>query len=144
LDVLPFGLSSAPRVFTKILKPVYAWLRHQGVRCSFYIDDSLNMHQLYESCYNNTDKICSMLTSLGFVLNKDKSVLTSTRRIVFFGFILDSVQFKVFLTEEKVKKILLKANLLLNQVEVVVQYLASFIGLIISIFSCCPRSSYVL
>ena len=27
---LPFGLSSAPRVFTKLLKPVLARLRHQG------------------------------------------------------------------------------------------------------------------
>ena len=29
---LPFGLCSAPRVFTKLLKPVLAQLHHQGVR----------------------------------------------------------------------------------------------------------------
>ena len=28
--VLPFGLSSGPRTFTKILKPIYAHLRQQG------------------------------------------------------------------------------------------------------------------
>ena len=31
---LPFGLSSAPRVFTKILKPIYAWFRLIGLRCA--------------------------------------------------------------------------------------------------------------
>lgn len=39
---LPFGLSSAPRTFTKVLKPVFSWFR-QGFRCSYFIDDSLNM-----------------------------------------------------------------------------------------------------
>ena len=28
--VLPFGLVSAPRIFTKLLKPVFAWFRQQG------------------------------------------------------------------------------------------------------------------
>ena len=29
---LPFGLKSSPYVFTKILKPVYAWFRQQNIR----------------------------------------------------------------------------------------------------------------
>lgn len=30
--VLPFGLTSCPRIFTKILKPVYAFFRENGIR----------------------------------------------------------------------------------------------------------------
>jgi hypothetical protein len=30
--IMPFGLNVAPRVFTKLMKPVIAWLRGQGVR----------------------------------------------------------------------------------------------------------------
>ena len=37
---LPNGLSSAPRLFTKLLKPVYATLRSMGHLSSGYIDDS--------------------------------------------------------------------------------------------------------
>lgn len=33
--VLPFGLSSAPRLFTKILKAVYACLRQKRIRCEY-------------------------------------------------------------------------------------------------------------
>ena len=42
----PFGLCSAPRDFTKLLKPVLAWLHHQGVRVVMYQDDMLIMSQL--------------------------------------------------------------------------------------------------
>jgi len=41
-----FGLSSAPRVFTKLLKLVIALLRRQDIRCIIFRDDLLIMEQL--------------------------------------------------------------------------------------------------
>ena len=38
---LPFGLSSAPRAFTKLLKPVATLLRSMGIRIVIYLDDIL-------------------------------------------------------------------------------------------------------
>jgi len=38
---LPFGLSSAPCVFTKLLKPVLARSHHQGIRLIICLDDLL-------------------------------------------------------------------------------------------------------
>ena len=40
-----FRLSSTPRVFTKLLKPVLERLHHQGVRLIMYLDDMLLMAQ---------------------------------------------------------------------------------------------------
>lgn len=37
---LPMGLTTAPRIFTKLLKPIYADLRERGNTCMGYIDDS--------------------------------------------------------------------------------------------------------
>ncbi|WAQ99028.1 POL-like protein [Mya arenaria] len=117
---LPFGLAIAPFLFTKILKPIYAWFRKQSVRCSYYIDDSLNMNQDKLICSRNTEMMTDTLESLGFVLNREKSVLKPCQRILFFGFILDSVEFK--------------AKTLLSEGVVVIRDLASFIGLLVNAF----------
>ena len=37
----PFGLCTAPRVFTKLLKPVITFLRTLNIRCLIYLDDIL-------------------------------------------------------------------------------------------------------
>jgi len=131
---LPFGISIAPFLFTKLLKPVYAWLRQQGIRCSYYIDDSLGMDQDMTVCKMNTVTMAETLQNLGYVVNEKKSVFVPTQRIVFFGFVLDSVQFKVFLTEEKVSKIIAKGMKLLETETVSVRQLASFIGMLINAF----------
>ena len=131
---LPFGLSSAPKIFTKILRPIYAWFRQHCIRCSYYIDDSLNMDQNSQKCSENTHTMVSVLESLGFTINKKKSVLVPVQTIIFFGFVVDSVQFMVFLTKEKVQKIIDFANFLLDTSSLTVRQLASFIGLIINTF----------
>ncbi len=38
---LPFGLNTAPRIFTKLLKPVVAFLRTRNIRLLIYLDDIL-------------------------------------------------------------------------------------------------------
>ncbi|MCG7875172.1 MAG: reverse transcriptase domain-containing protein [Candidatus Thiodiazotropha endolucinida] len=131
---LPFGLSTAPRLFTKILKPIYAWFRQQGIRCSYYIDDSINMNKDRNVCAENTKTIAKTLQSLGFTINNKKSVFEPSQRIIFFGFLIDSVLFCVFLTDEKITKIFNLAKFLLEKEVIVVRQLASFIGLIINAF----------
>ena len=55
------------------------------------------------------------LEFLGFDINQKKSCLSPVQRIVFFGFIIDSVLYKVFLTDEKVEKMQNKAHELLSK-----------------------------
>ena len=85
---LPFGLSSAPRVFTKLMKPVMALLRQAGVRCLIYLDDLLIMGQSREEVGNVTQKILFLLQQLGFRVNWEKSQLTPSQRANYLGFIL--------------------------------------------------------
>ena len=131
---VPFGYSMAPRLFTKILKPIFAWFRRQAFRCSYYIDDSINMDKNQDICRQNTLTMVETLESLGFILNRDKSVLEPTQKLTYFGYVLDSVLFKVFLPDKKVQKILNQANFLLSSETVVIRALASFIGRIINAF----------
>ena len=102
--------------------------------CFYYIDDSLNMDKEKAVCQSNTETMLESMESLGYTVNYKKSVLVPTQRIIFFGFILDSVQFKILITDEKVQKIIAKAWSLLETGLVVVREIASFIGLIIKAF----------
>lgn len=74
------------------------------------------------------------LQSLGFIINEEKSVRIPTQRITFFGYILDSVLFRVFLTPQKIEKIKRHASTLLQKHTVKIRDLASFIGLVINAF----------
>ena len=130
----PFWLPSAPRIFTKLLKPIYAWFWQQCICCAYYIDDSLNMDKNFQVCLKNTRTIISVLESLGFTINREKSVIVPVQRILFFGFITDSVNFVVMLPEEKVQKIIDFAKLLLGKDCITARLLASFIGLVVNAF----------
>ena len=103
--VLPFGLSTAPRTFTKIMRPVTAKLREQGLRLIVYLDDILLMAESPQDLHCHTQILVSLLQDLGFILNTKKCVLEPTRRIEFLGFLVDSRTMKLFIPQEKVDKI---------------------------------------
>jgi len=69
---LPFGLASAPRVFTKIMKPVVGMLDKMGVRLIVYLDDILILaesKQLANQHHEHAQLVSSTLENLGFVVN---------------------------------------------------------------------------
>ena len=115
---LCFGLATGPKVFTKLLKPIFGNFRQINIRCCYYIDDSLNMNRGFDICEQNTVTMITVLESLRFTINEKKSVLVPTQRITFFGFVIDSVLFKVILTDEKVNKIIVMGRKLVNKVSV--------------------------
>ena len=82
---LPFGPTSAPRVFTKVLKPVVGTLRQMGIRLIVYLDNILIMHQCKEELMQLTPLICQFFPGLGWVVNLKKSRLTPEQSMEFFG-----------------------------------------------------------
>ena len=88
--VLPNGLTSAPRIFTKVLKPVYAHLRQLGFIASGYIDDSFLMADSIATCSENVTVTKQLLESVGFSINFAKSMLIPSQKMEHLGFVLDS------------------------------------------------------
>lgn len=104
---LPFGLSSAPRVITKIMKPVFSYSRSMGICCFYYIDDSLNQDKDINNCRSNAELLIKTLKDLiGFHINSEKLMLFPSQQIQYLGFIIDSVSFQFLLPDEKIEKIL--------------------------------------
>lgn len=125
---LPFGLSSAPRVFTKLLKPVTALLRQRGLRLILYLDDMLLMAQSKVELRTFVKLVPQLLQLLGFKINWDKSVLSPTQRIQFLGFTVNSVEMSMSLPREKVAKISQACRAMLRQPSTTVRELSRMIG----------------
>ena len=87
---LPFGLSSAPHVFTKLLKPVVALLRRQGICCIIFLDDLLIMKQTQKALEKTSQDVLTLIQVLGFWINWEKSALTPTQVIQYLGLQVDS------------------------------------------------------
>lgn len=60
----------------------------------------------FDFAIKNTERVKTLIESVGFDINIEKSVFIPTNRIIFLGYIIDSVLFKVFLPEENVQKII--------------------------------------
>ena len=125
---LPFRLSTAPRIFTQLLRPVVELLRSRGVRCIIYLDDILILAQRKDMLLHQTAATLELLESLGFLVNYKKSHLLPTQVMTFLGFIVDSTKKQLSLPPEKMKQIKEEANKLLRQEEVSARALACFIG----------------
>ena len=70
---LPFGLSCAPWVFTKTLKPVLTLLRELGVRLVAYIDDILVLAETVERAKVHTEALIYLLENLGYIVHPEKN-----------------------------------------------------------------------
>ena len=131
---LPFGLSSAPRVFTKVLKPFVGSIRNKGIRLVIYLDDMAIISSSRELSSQEAAIVVRTLESLGFIINKEKSVLIPSQRIVFLGYVIDSVAMTVSLPEEKLNKLKEQTLSLWEKPQCSIRELAHVIGLIVSSF----------
>ena len=88
--VLPFGLSTSPRVFTKILKPVLAYAHLHRVKLHMYIDDWLLNPGTHQEALEQTSWLRSLCQKLGLVLNLKKSDLIPSQVSTYLGIELDT------------------------------------------------------
>ncbi|XP_071852375.1 uncharacterized protein [Apostichopus japonicus] len=86
---LPFGLATAPRVFTRVAGAVVAHLRKRGVTLYVYLDDWLVVGNSRSEATNNVHKTLQTLQELGWIVNQKKSRLSPSQTIQFLGAILD-------------------------------------------------------
>ena len=128
---LPHGYQDGPRVFTKVLKAPFAYLRRQGHASVIYLDDGYLQASTYEECCKNIQCTTSLLEALGFFIS-DKSVLTPTTRLIFLGFILDSDAMTITLTEKRKGKILSAAKVMASAPTQRIRAVAALVGMIIA------------
>ena len=113
-NCLPFSLCTAPRVFTKTLKPVVEMLRSMGLRVVIYIDDVLLMASFNDSLTDHIHLTMFLLENTGFVINEKKPLLEPTQEIEFLGMVINSKEMDISLPGSKIRDVRQEARRLLN------------------------------
>ena len=132
--VLPNGLSPAPRLFTKLMKPVTAALREDGHINSVYIDDMYLQGDDYQDCAFNVMDTIQSLVSLGFCPHPDKCQLVPKQQVDVLGFHIDSCSMQVSLTDVKRTDLLHTILLILEKDMMKIRELAAIIGKFVAAF----------
>lgn len=129
---LPNGLASAPRDFTKLLKPLLAYLRLQGVIIVAYIDDTYIQGESYTECKANVLLAQNTFEKLGFVINQEKSVFEPSKQLTMLGFVLNSETMTVTLTDDKKQRIKSMCKLWKENCSGSIKDLAKLIGSLVA------------
>ncbi|CAJ0954440.1 unnamed protein product [Ranitomeya imitator] len=93
---LPFGLATAPRVFTKIMAALMAILRVRSLVLFPYLDDLLIKAPCFSQAHESLSIVLDTLVRFGWRVNRKKSCLIPSRRIIFLGMRFDTRQTKIF------------------------------------------------
>ena len=130
--VLPFGLSTACYVFTKLLRPLVRHWRSFGYRVILYIDDGIAIASSLTKCVTIRNAILSDLEKAGLVLNIKKSHLVPQRVGAWLGFIIDLEHGMFLVPQEKISKLQNSISSVVLFGRVPVHLLARIVGQIIS------------
>lgn len=101
MTCLPFGLSSAPRLFAGITCWVAETLRRRGCRVLVYLDDFLLAHQDRTLLSRQAAEAVELLGSLGWQVNFQKSVIDPTQSVEYLGILWNTFLNQMSLTKKK-------------------------------------------
>ena len=119
-------------LFTKVLRPPFAYLRGQGHMSVVYMDDTYLQGDSFNSCQQNVYTTVNLLQHLGFNVNDKKSIFIPTQKLEFLGYILDSLLMTITLTACQKVALLNACSKLLQKSHQKIWIVSTVIGMIIA------------
>ena len=129
-NAMPFGLSTAPYLFTKFISPILEYLRAKHNIIIFaYLDDFLLLGNSQIELSTALDTTIQLFESLGFLINREKSTLAPVQFIQFLGIEFDLKNKTMNNTNRLIQKIKDTSFQLIKETQVTRNQLEKFIGL---------------
>lgn len=135
---MPFGLSCAPLVFTKMMRPVVAQWRSKGIRCVIYLDDLLLMAVSPRQAIQHAQIVLQDLMDLGLSPSLKKSVLRPSQEMEFLGATINTHLRRLSLPKRRVDSVRTAIRKLLKTKSCSLRQLSSVIGLLQSTMPMVP------
>ena len=136
---MPNGLSSCPRIFTKLLKPALTQLHKKGHIIAAYLGDLYIQGSSFNECTIALIDTIEIFTKLGFIIHPSKSVFVPATKIQILGFSVNSEDMLVKPTKDKQDSMIALCSTLLHQRSYPIRSIAQLIGKMVSLF---PGSLY--
>ena len=114
------------------MKVPFSHRRKRGHTNVAYIDDSLLISNSYSECSVNISETVSLLDSLGFTIHPTKSVMQPTQIIIFLGFVLNSQNMTIRLTNKKAKEIKELCCKYVKNREITIREFAQIVGKLVA------------
>ncbi|XP_070582571.1 uncharacterized protein [Erythrolamprus reginae] len=135
---MPFGLSSAPRTFTKLLDVLTASLRAQSVRLMAYLDDIVILSKSQAQAQQDLALTMRTLTEHGFTINVPKSQLIPSTTLLHLGAIIDTTSCMVYLSRDRRKNIISLISSLQRDRKSSMAFLSKVLGTLVSCIGIIP------
>ena len=130
---MPNGLSSCPRIFTKLLKPTLTHLHKKGHIVAAYLDDLYIQGNSFNECTKAFIDTINIFTKLGLTIHPSKSVFVPATKIQILGFLVISKEMVVRPTKNKQDNMIALCNSLLLQQSCSIRSIAQVLGKIVSL-----------
>jgi hypothetical protein len=108
-----FGIIAAPKIFTKLMKPVVALLYLKGIRLVIYLDGILILADSIQQSIAQTKEVLLVLTELRWIINWKKSYLLSAQVQEYLSLKIDSYNMIFKVPSKKIKEIRKEATSIL-------------------------------
>ena len=119
---LSFGLTSAPFIFTKVVRPLVKYLRFNSAKITCFLDDGIGIEYNYEEA----------LTESGFIPNIQKSTWKPCKILTWLGIDINLSSGTLKITKSRIDNILNTISLILRKIFVSARILAKLAGQLIS------------
>ena len=116
------------------MKPVFSDIRELGHISSGYLDDSFSLGFSFDEFQINIDDTLKLYQDLGLLPHEVKSVTIPTQVLHHPGFILNSLDMTVSISEEKHEKFKHAAQKILDSKSSTIREVAHLIGMMVSCF----------
>lgn len=130
--VLPFGLSTAPYIFTKVCRVLIKYWRANGIKIAIFIDDGIGAAGSLEKTRLASVFVKNSIESSGFVSNEEKSIWDPVQCAVWLGLQIDTKNFRLKIKEKRVTKVLAQISEMLPNVLSSARKISSIAGGLVS------------
>ena len=130
--VLPFGLSTAPMVFTKLLRPLVSVWHKQGVKIAVYLDDGAGIDFTEDSTKQASQMTRTLLSDTGFVVNEEKSQWQPSRKMTWLGVELNLFENTYKITQQRISSLLCTIESVLKSPHTTARVLCRLTGKVVS------------